>query len=102
MRQYHIARQQVLTGIVFGNDPASRSRWVGMTLLSLFAFSFSSADFGLFHQAANFLVQAAPFFTRDVAVLAIFNIGTRELRFVGTGHQLVFDSGLDLVMMSTF
>ena len=34
---------------------------------------------GLFNQTANFLVQAAAFFTLDIAVVAIFDIGPGQL-----------------------
>ena len=96
MRQYHIARQQVLTGIVFGNDTGQQVA-LGRNDFTVFVCVFvQQCGVGLFHQPANFLVQAAPFFTRDITIVAIFNIGTREL-LVGTGHELVFDSGLDFV-----
>lgn len=76
--------------------PASRSRWVGITLLSLLAFSFSSARL-LCSTSREFpRVQAAAQLARHVAIVAVFDIGARQL-LVLAGHQLVFHRLLDLV-----
>ncbi len=47
-------------------------------------------------QTTNFLVQTAALFTLDIAIVAIFDIGARQL-FPRAGHQLVFHGGLDVV-----
>ena len=96
VRLYHITRQQMLTGIVFGDDTGQQVA-LGRDDFTVFIGVFiEQRGVGLLHQAANFLVQTTAFLTLNITVMAIFNVGARQL-LVRTRHQLVFYRCLDLI-----
>ncbi len=93
--QHHVARQQVLTGVVLGND-ARQQVALGRDHLAVFVgILIEQGGVGLLYQATDLLIQAATLLAGDIAVVAILNIGPRQL-LVGASHQLVFYCGLDL------
>ncbi len=94
--QHHVARQQVLPGIVFGDDARQQVALGGDHFTVFVGVFVEQRAVGLLDQAANLLVQAAALLARHVAIVAVFDIGARQL-FVRAGHQLVFNRRLDLV-----
>ena len=96
VRRDYIARQQMLTGIVLGDDTGQQVA-LGRDHFAVFIGIFiEQRRVGLLYQAADLLVKATPFLTLDVTVVTILNVGARQL-LVRTRHQLVFNRGLDLV-----
>lgn len=96
MGQHHVARQDVLFSVVFGDDARQQVALGGDHLAVLVGVLVQQRAVALLDQAANFLVQAAAQLARHVAIVAVFDIGARQL-FVLAGHQLVFHRLLDLV-----
>ena len=77
--KHHIARQQMLAGVMFGDDTGQQVA-LGRDDFTVFVGIFvKQGRVGLLNQTANFLVQAAAFFTLDIAVVAIFDIGPGQL-----------------------
>jgi hypothetical protein len=76
---HHIARQQVLAGVVLGDDTGQQVA-LGRDDFTVFVGVFvEQRGVGLLNQAANLLVQAAALFTLAIAVVAILNVGARQL-----------------------
>ncbi|VTP63109.1 Uncharacterised protein [Leclercia adecarboxylata] len=96
VRLHHVTRQQVLTGIVFGDDTGQQITLGGDHFAVFIGVFVEQRRVGLFDQAADLLVQATAFFTLDIPVVTVFNVGASQL-FIRTRHQLVFHRGLDLV-----
>lgn len=96
MRLYYITRQQVLAGIVFGDNPGQQIALGGNDFTVFVGVFIEQRGVSLLYQAANFLVQTTTLFTLNVAIVTVFDVGAGKL-FVRAGHQLVFNRSLDLV-----
>ncbi|MNG94505.1 hypothetical protein D3C79_535170 [compost metagenome] len=100
MRQHHIARQDMLFGVVLGDDTGQQIA-LGRDHLAVFiGVLIEQRDVALFHQTTNFLVQPPAQLTRDVTIVAIFDVGTCQL-LIRARHQLVFYRLLDFVDVDT-
>ena len=96
MGEHHVARQQILARVVLGDD-ARQQVALGRDHFAVFiGVLVQQRRVGLLNQPADLFIQAALFFTGDIAVVAILNIGARQLLVVAR-HQLVFHRRLDLV-----
>ena len=96
VRRDHVARQQMLTGIVFGNDTGQQVALGGDHFTVFIGVFIEQGGVGLLHQATDLLVQTAALLALHVAIVAVLNIGARQL-LVGPCHELVLNRGLDLV-----
>ena len=71
----HVARQQMLAGIVFGDDTGQQIA-LGRDHFAVFVGVFiEQGRVGLLHQATDLLIQATAFLTLHVAIVAILNVG---------------------------
>ena len=96
VRRDHVARQQMLTGIVFGNDTGQQVA-LGRDHFTVFVGVFiEQGGVGLLHQATDLLVQTTALLTLHVTIVTVLNVGARQL-LVRPRHQLVLNRGLDLV-----
>ena len=96
MRQYHFTRQNMLFGIMLGDDTGQQITLRRDHFTVFVGILVEQRHVALLNQTANFLVQASAHFTFDVAVVAIFDIGACQF-FIRPGHQLVFYRILNFV-----
>ncbi|MNY52844.1 hypothetical protein D3C86_1885540 [compost metagenome] len=96
MRLYHVAREQVLTGIVFGDNPGQQIALRRDHFAVFVGVLVEQRRVGLLDQTTNFLVQATALFALNITIVAVLNVGARQL-FMWARHQLVFDRRLDLI-----
>ncbi|MNP40674.1 hypothetical protein D3C76_1343280 [compost metagenome] len=96
MGQHHVTRQDVLLGIVLGDDPGQQIALGGDHLAVFIGVFIEQRYVALLDQAADLLVQPSTQFTRDVAIVTVLNIGPRQL-LVFAGHKLVFHCPLDFM-----
>ena len=96
VRRHHVARQQMLTGIVFSHDTGQQVA-LGRDHFTVFIGVFvEKGGVGLLDQATDLLVQAAALLALHVTIVTVLNVGARQL-LVRPRHQLVLNRGLDLV-----
>ena len=93
---HHIVGQQVLPGVVLGDDPGQQVALGRDDFTVLVGVFVEQRGVGLLDEAADLLIETAALLTLAIAVMAILNVGARQL-LIGAGHQLVFHRGLDLV-----
>lgn len=95
VRGNDVARQQVLTGIVFGNNTRQQVT-LGRDDFTVFVRIFiEQGGVGLLYQTTNILVQTTALLTLNVTIVAILNVGAGQL-LVRPRHQLVLNGSLDL------
>ncbi|MNM93414.1 hypothetical protein D3C81_1057880 [compost metagenome] len=87
--QHYVTRQDVLLGIMLGDDPGQQIALGGDHFAVLVGVFVQQRHVALLHQATDLLVQPPAQFTRYVAIVTIFNIGAGQL-LVFAGHQLIF------------
>ena len=96
MGHHHIVGQQVLPRIVLGDDTSQQVALGRDDFTVLVGIFVEQRGVGLLDEAADLLIETAALFALAITVMAILNVGARQL-LIGAGHQLVFYRSLDLV-----
>ncbi len=92
MRLYYVTRQQVLAGIVFGDNPGQQIALGGNDFTVFVGVFIEQRGVSLLYQP-RISVQTTTLFTLNVAIVTVFDVGAGKL-FVRAGHQLVFNRSL--------
>ena len=77
VRRYHVARQQMLTGVVFSHDTGQQIALGRDHLAGFIGVFIEQGGVGLLDQTPDFLIQTTALLTLDVAVVAVLNISAR-------------------------
>lgn len=93
---YYIVGQQVLLGVVFGDDFGQQVVLGWDDFIVFIGVFVEQCGVGLFDEVVDFLIEMVVFFMLVIVVMVIFNVGVCQL-FIGVGYQLVFYCGLDFV-----
>ncbi len=94
-----LTRQQVLACIVFSHDPGQQVRWVGITLLSLLAFSLSNEELSARpdHGSPG---SGDRVFHVQFAIVTVLDVSTSQL-FVWPRHSW-FSTAVWISLISTW
>ncbi|STT00948.1 Uncharacterised protein [Klebsiella pneumoniae] len=97
---HHIVGQQVLPGVVLGDDPGQQVALGRDDFTVLVGVFVEQRGVGLLDEAADLLIEAAALLTLAIAVMAILNVGARQL-LIGPDISW-FSTAVWISLMSTW